>query len=60
MHVNSNTVNGLSDGTTVEYGIAPWRLAMYAADGVLVLAGAGLIILGLRKGRKIVTKTDPQ
>lgn len=60
MHVNSNTVNGLSDGTTVEYGIAPWRLAMYAADGVLVLAGAGLIILGLRKGRKSVTKTDPQ
>lgn len=60
MHVNSNTVNGLSDGTTVEYGIAPWRLALYGVDGVLVLAGAALIILGVRKDRKNVIEIDSQ
>lgn len=60
MHVNSNTVNGLSDGTTVEYGVAPWRMLMYGVDGVLVLAGAALLVLGIRKNRKNVTKTEPQ
>lgn len=60
MHVNSNTVNGLSDGTTVEYGVAPWRLAMYGIDAVLVLAGTALIVLGVRKGKKSVTKLENQ
>lgn len=60
MHVNSNTVNGLSDGTTVEYGIAPWRLVMYGVDTVLVLAGAALIVVGIKKGKKNVIKIDKQ
>lgn len=58
MVANSNAVNGMSDGTTVEYGIAPWRLAMYGADALLVLAGAALIFLGIRKNSKKVTKIE--
>ena len=56
MTIHSNAANGLSDGTTVEYGLAPWRLALYGLDGLLVIGGILLIIFGLKKSRKKVTK----
>lgn len=63
MHVNSNTVNGLSDGTSIEYGIAPWRILMYVVCGVLAVLGLLLIALGFRKRKnsnKAVIKVEPQ
>ena len=57
-HVNSNTVNDLSDGTTVEYGIAPWRVLMYVVSGVLALLGIVLIMLGRKKASKAVVKVE--
>lgn len=57
-HVNSNTVNDLSDGTTVEYGIAPWRILMYCVTGVLALLGIALIVLGRKKAPKAVVKVE--
>lgn len=56
MHVNSGTVNNLSDSTTISYGIAPWRMALYAADAVLVVLAAGCIILGVLKSKKAAKK----
>lgn len=58
MHVNSNTVNGLSDGTTVEYGIAPWRILMYVVCAVLAVLGVVLIVLGRKKAVKTVVKVE--
>ncbi|MBQ5987853.1 MAG: glycoside hydrolase family 3 protein [Clostridia bacterium] len=58
MHVNSNTVNGMSDGTTIEYGIAPWKIAMYGVGALLILGGAALIVLGIKKGKKSVLKIE--
>ena len=58
MHVNSNTVNGMSDGTTIEYGIAPWKIAMYGVGALLTLAGAALIVLGIKKSKKSVMKIE--
>ena len=58
MAVNCNAVNGMSDGTTVEYGIAPWRLAIYGLDAVLVLGAAALIFFGVKKSKKAVTKIE--
>ena len=58
MHANSNTVNGLSDGTTIEYGMAPWRMIMYGVDAVLVILGAVLIILGVKKSKSSVIKVE--
>ena len=58
MHVNSSTVNNMSDGTTIEYGIAPWKLAMFGVAGLFVLGGAALIILGARKADKKVVKIE--
>ena len=54
--VNSNAVNGLSDATTVTYGTAPWRVALYAADAVLVVLAAGCIALGVLKAKKAAKK----
>lgn len=51
-NVNSAAVNGLSDSTTISYKTAPWRLAMYGLDVVLVLAAAGLIAMGISKNKK--------
>jgi beta-glucosidase len=56
--VNSNTVNGTSDSTTVTYGMAPWRMALYAVDAVLVVLAAVLIFLGIKQSRKTVVKVD--
>ena len=58
MTAHCNAVNGMADGTTVEYGIAPWRIAVYALDAVLVLLAAALIFLGVRKAGKKVTKVE--
>ena len=52
MTIHSNAANGLSDGSTVEYGVAPWKLALFGLGGVLVLGGAALIVLGILKGKK--------
>ena len=52
MTIHSNAANGLSDGSMVEYGIAPWKLALFGLGGVLVLGGAALIVLGVLKGKK--------
>lgn len=59
MLVNSNAVNGMSDGTTVTYGIAPWRMIMYAVIGVLAIVGILLIVLSVRKRNKSVVKVVP-
>ena len=58
MHVNSNTVNGLSDGTTVEYKMAPWRIGMYIITTVLALLGIMLFVLGMKKKDKSVVKVE--
>ena len=58
MTANSNAVNGMSDGTSVEYGIAPWRIAVYALDAVLVIGGIALIALGKKKSSKQVIKIE--
>ena len=58
MTIHSNAANGMSDGTTVEYGIAPWKLALYGVGALLVLGGAALILFGVRKSRKSVIKVE--
>ena len=60
MHVNSNTVNGLSDGTTIKYKMAPWRIGMYIATSVLALLGILLIVLGIRRKEKNVVKIESE
>jgi beta-glucosidase len=50
--VNSNAVNGLSDGTTVTYGLAPWRMALYAADAALVVLAGVCIAVGVVVSKK--------
>ncbi len=55
-HVNSGTVNHLSDATTISYGIAPWRIALYAADAALVVLAGALIALGVVKAKKAAKK----
>ncbi len=58
MHVNSNTVNGLSDGTTIRYKTALWRIGMYAVCSVLAVIGIVLITLGFKKKHKNVVKVN--
>ena len=58
MTIHCNAANGMSDGTTVEYGIAPWRIAVYGVSALFMLGGAALIVLGVRKGKKNVTKIE--
>ena len=45
--INGNAVNGLNNATTVTYGLAPWRMALYAADAVLVILAAAFIAIGV-------------
>ena len=45
--VNGNAVNGLSNATTVTYGMSPWRKLLYLADAVLVILAAAFIALAL-------------
>ena len=52
MVANSNAVNGMSDATTVEYGIAPWRIALYSVSALFALGGAALLVFGIRKGKQ--------
>lgn len=54
--VNSNAVNGLSDATTVTYGIAPWRIALYAADAALVVLAGVFIAVGVVMAKKAAKK----
>lgn len=56
MHVNSNTVNGLSDSTSITYGLAPWRLALYIADAVLAVLAIGCVVLGVLTSKKAAKK----
>ncbi|MBQ6462789.1 MAG: glycoside hydrolase family 3 C-terminal domain-containing protein [Pseudobutyrivibrio sp.] len=58
MHVNSNTVNHLSDGTTIEYKMAPWRMAMYGVIALFAILGIVFIILGHKKKQKNVIKVE--
>ena len=45
--VNSNAVNGLSNATTVTYGMSPWKKILYAADAALVLLAILFIVLAI-------------
>lgn len=35
--VNSAAMQGISAGATVHYEISPWRIWLYAADGIVLL-----------------------
>ena len=56
--LNSNAVNGMSDGTKVTYGIAPWKFAVGALAALLAIAGGLLIFFGVKKKNKQVTKIE--
>ncbi len=51
-HVNSNTVNHLSDSTVISYGISPWKLLLIGIDIALILIAAGLYAVGRRVAKK--------
>ena len=57
-HVNSNTVNGLSDGTTLEYKMAPWRMAMYGVVALFAILGIVFLFIGHKKKSKNVIKVE--
>lgn len=43
--VNSNVMNGIAPGTTITYGMAPWRIVLYACDAfAAVLLAAGILL----------------
>ena len=57
-HVNSNTVKGLSDGTTLEYKMAPWRMAMYGVVALFAILGIVFLFIGHKKKSKNVIKVE--
>ncbi|MBQ1493079.1 MAG: glycoside hydrolase family 3 C-terminal domain-containing protein, partial [Blautia sp.] len=44
--VNSNSMTGLSDATTITYGMSPWKRLLYIADAILVVLSLLLFLLG--------------
>lgn len=50
--VNGNAVNGLTNAATVTYKMAPWRMALYAADALLALLAAACVALGVYVAKK--------
>ena len=61
--VNSSTVNGTSDATTISYATSPWKLWLLNADivlAVILLALALITWLSWRKRRekKIIVVTE--
>lgn len=53
MHVNSNTVNHLSDSDEVVYGISPWKLVLAGIDIILILLAMVLIVIGRKKAKNL-------
>ena len=48
---NSNAMNGMAPGTSVSYGMSPWRMGLTAASAVAVLGAAGIVANMVRKSR---------
>ncbi len=55
-HVNSNTVNHLSDSTIISYKISPWKLLLVGIDIVLILVATTLYAVGRRVAKKQVNQ----
>lgn len=48
---NSNAMNNVAPGTSISYGMSPWRMGLTAASVVAVLGAAGIVANMVRKKR---------
>lgn len=60
MHVNSNTVNHLSDSTMITYGISPWKYLVAGIDIAFILISVTLIVIGRKKAKKTVLLVEKE
>lgn len=49
MIVNSNAMNGMAPGTTVEYEMSPWRVCLLAGDAVILAFVVLMIVVMVRR-----------
>lgn len=55
--VNSAAMQGISAGATVHYGISPWRVWLYMADGMILLLVLVTVIVVRKKQKKSMVST---
>lgn len=57
-YANSNLMQGAVPGAVVEYGIAPWAIALTALDVVLALAAVAIAVAILRRKKQAQENPD--
>lgn len=56
---NSNAMNGLTTGTAIHYGTAPWKTVLFICDALaLLIAVSGIAMMVKAKQRKIEVVTE--